>query len=81
MLQEEKQLQFLDEYTFLLTGLRQKLETTNSTETKRMANLLILEQTPGLLRVFRRGYAEAPQGYDVLGTWACCGVEMRVTAV
>eukprot|EP00038_Savillea_parva_P009253 m.182271 g.182271 ORF g.182271 m.182271 type:complete len:509 (-) comp15490_c0_seq1:230-1756(-) len=73
MLQEEKQLQFLDEYTFLLTGLRQKLETTNSTETKRMANLLILEQTPGLLRVFRRGYAEAPQGYtapELVSMWS-----------
>lgn len=61
MLQQETVLQYLDDYTFLLTGLRQKLETFGE-HRKRVANLLILEQTHGLLDVFRRGYEEDPEG-------------------
>jgi hypothetical protein len=43
-------------------GLRQKLETSGDTRQKRLVNLLILEKTPPLLKVFRRGYEEDPEG-------------------
>jgi hypothetical protein len=39
-----------------------QMETAGDSRSKRVANLLILEQTAGLLEVFARGYDEEPEG-------------------
>lgn len=67
MLSEEEDLLLLDEYTFLLTGLRY------ATGSKRAANLMILEATVPLIRPFRIGYEQKPDGYtgpELISMWS-----------
>lgn len=57
-----------DEYTFLLTALRQY-----SGASKRIANQLVLQATPLLLKPFQIGYAADPNGYtapELVSMWS-----------
>ena len=58
MLVDEDRLIALDEYTFLLTALRQF-----SGPAKRIANLLVLQATPLLLKPFQIGCVTSSHSY------------------
>lgn len=67
MLYQEEEIIFLDEYTYLLTGLRY------ATRQKRLVNMLILENTKKLLKPFELGFKEAPNGYtapELVSMWS-----------
>eukprot|EP00039_Didymoeca_costata_P001655 m.54108 g.54108 ORF g.54108 m.54108 type:complete len:448 (-) comp10900_c0_seq5:98-1441(-) len=67
MLAEEDDLNYLDEYTFLLTGVR------SMATQRRLANILILESTSRLLRPFKLGYERMPDGYtapELVSMWS-----------
>lgn len=71
ILEHETDLEYLDEYIYLLTGLRQRLE--DKSPIKRMCNMLILEHTEGLLQPFEIGFESAPHGYtapELVSMWS-----------